>query len=531
MDKLKEGLKLKIVTNEQMKMLDQRTIEEYDIPGLLLMEHASLALAQEVLSVNRENQVNGFVVCCGPGNNGGDGLALARHLLRNNLKTDVFLVSDPENLKGESRQNYQMLARQTTDIFHLSDREEKNVQVYMQMFEERLKEGTVVIDAIFGTGLDRDVEGLFLKVIERINQSPCTVVSVDIPSGVQGNTGKILANAVKADKTISFQLPKIGNLLYPGAALNGELIVVDIGIPAALRDGTDFAARKTDSESVRKWIRPCEKNDHKGHGGTILILAGSRGMTGASVLAAKAALRSGAGLVRIACEEKLNDLYEQMLPEATTISYPIDENGHLTHDAEEILKSQMTGADVIVAGPGWGKSKGREAYLSFLLQTSNKPMVLDADALNILSEHPEWFTQSMSPWIMTPHPGEMARLTGLTVEEINQNRLKVTKTFAEKWKATILLKGAGTVIADENGEVWINSTGNPGMATGGSGDVLAGMIAALCHRTDSGLKAAAAAAYLHGFSGDIAAEFMGMTGIIAGDLIEFLPAAIKKVIE
>lgn len=522
---------MKIVTNEQIRTLDKRTIEEYGIPSLLLMEHASLALAHEIIKHTYNNKRTEYVICCGPGNNGGDGLALARHLLRNNEKVWVFLFSDPEKLKGDCRQNYQILSRQATNIYCIYDHCMNNSQRHMKIFEEKLKEDNIVVDALFGTGLDRKIRGVSLKAVEKINLSSCEVLSVDIPSGVNGNTGEIIEHAIKADKTISFQLPKVGNLLYPGAALNGELSVVDIGIPNNLIKGTEFVAMKTKAENLASWIRPCNKNDHKGHGGNILIMAGSKGMTGASVLAAKASLRSGAGQVRIVCEENLNDLYEQMIPEATTVSYSTYENGYLTCKAREIVKNQIADASVIVVGPGWGKSMGREDYLSFLLQSTDKPMILDADALNILSKHKKWIGARTRSWIMTPHPLEMARLTGLTVEEINNNRLEVAKNFAEKWKITILLKGAGTVIADENGETWVNTTGNPGMATAGSGDVLTGVIAALCHRTNSRVRAAAAAAYIHGLSGDIAAETMGMIGMKAGDLIEFLPKALKKVIE
>lgn len=521
---------MKIVTNEQMSALDQSTIKDYNIPGILLMEHASLALMKEAVRFSRNRKINRFLICCGPGNNGGDGLALARHLIRQQKEVHLFLFSTPDKLRDECLENYKMLTRQTEYVYWLKGNQDIDKKALLKLLKEKMVKQTVVVDALFGTGLDRLVDGIFSQAIDKINQSDCPVISVDIPSGIQGNTGRVLGNSVKADITVSFQLPKAGNVLYPGAACNGILKIADIGIPNKLIENTSYLAMKTESKHIKEWVRCCQKNDHKGHGGTILVLAGTKGMTGAAVLAAKAAFRSGAGLVRIACEEQLNCIYEQMFPEATTIAYSVNEYGYLTCEAKKCLEEQISIADAIIAGPGWGKSKSRADYLEFLLDVSEKPMVLDADALNLLSENQRLFLHKKSPWIMTPHPGEMARLTGLSAEDVNSNRIEITKKYAEKWQSTILLKGAGTVISDHHGEVWINTTGNPGMATGGSGDVLTGIIASLYHRTNTAIHAATAAAYLHGVSGDMAAS-CGMTGTIASDLIDFLPKAFKKIIE
>lgn len=522
---------MKVLYSEQMNILDQKAVTEYKIPGLILMEHASLALEKEIVKQSQKRAVNKVIICCGIGNNGGDGLALARQLLKKKIEITVFLLGNPQQLKKDSQDNYIMISKQLDNMYCLKNniQDEKNKMV--ERFQKELQTADLIVDALLGTGLDRSIEGIYDLFIHAINESLCTVLAVDIPSGVQGNTGKILSRAVQADSTVTFQLPKVGNVIYPGAYNNGKLMVVDIGIPEKLIDKSEFAARISDADSVKKWVRRYRKDDHKGCSGTVLIIAGVKGMTGATVLAAKSAMKSGAGLVRIACEESLVQLFEQLIHETTTIGYPIDKDGHLLKCAKTILQSQIDLADVVVIGPGWGSSKSRRTQLEFLLQNCQKPLILDADALNILSDNMELFAYNNKHWVLTPHPGEMARLTGLSVEEVNQNRLDVAKNFAEKWNTTLVLKGANTIIVNEKQETWINTTGNPGMAAGGSGDVLAGIIASLCCRTETVLQSAVAGAFLHGLTGDLVADEKGKFGMTSGDLIEYLPNIMKKIIE
>lgn len=518
---------IKVVTNEQMRQLDEGTTRGFQVPGLLLMERASLAIFQKAMSLIKTYNLQEVLVVAGPGNNGGDGLATARHLEAEGVPVKVLLLADPEKLKGDTLMNHQMLTRRNLAI-------ETRFEGFPLKWDEKA-ENKLIIDAIFGTGLTRLVEGVYKEVIEWINYQPSQVLSVDIPSGIAGNSGCVLGTAVKATHTISFQLAKIGNVCYPGATYNGELQVVSIGIPQALLESTEAAAFVPTMEKVASFMPLRESTAHKGTFGSLLVIGGTIGYTGAGVLAAMAAQRSGVGLVKTAVRKQLNHTYEALLPEAVTV--PLEDMADPQNNVQSRLspkgvnqvKDLAAASQAVVAGPGWGRHDEWHQVLENLIQKSEVPLVLDADALNLLSPFIEksLLRHRKVPVVLTPHPGEMARLINRDTTYINNHRLEVAARAAMDWGAVVVLKGAGTIIASPEGYLTINNTGNQGMAKGGSGDVLSGIIGALMAQGVPPYEAAVAGCWIHGKAGDLGAAEMGFASLAPRDIIEFLPKTMQ----
>lgn len=505
---------MKVLTNEQMKWIDQQTIETYGIPGLLLMERASLAVFDAGMQCMKANDLDQVLIICGPGNNGGDGLAAARHFDAAGVTTVLLLTADPDSLQGDALLNYQMLNNRSIQIFHC-------LKDLKSCLDSKMND-TLIIDALFGTGLARTVTGTFFKVIEWINAQRCQVLSVDIPSGIHGNTGSVLGQSVCATKTIAFHLPKIGNVTYPGAAFNGQLTVVPIGIPRELDNSSPGAARIVESREIARILPERRPDAHKGSFGTLLIIGGVEGYTGAGILAAKAAQVSGTGLVKTAIRRNLNQIFENNLLEAVTLPLDDDENG-ISEEGFQKLTDECKTAAAVIAGPGWGRSPDWIPFLKVMMEELKTPLVLDADGLNLTASHMEWLVNRSAPTVITPHPGEMARLTGNSIEEINNNRLETALEAAQKWKVIVVLKGAGTIIACPEGKAVINTTGNAGMAKAGSGDVLAGIIGSLLAQGMDPYDASVAGCWIHGRAGDKGAEEAGQVSLTAGDIIRHLP--------
>lgn len=490
-----------LVNGAEMKRCDEYTIQEIGIPSMVLMERAALGVVEELCGGGFD--VNRVLVVCGTGNNGGDGFAAARLLHEKKINADAVLIDSEEKCTPETKQQLQTAKKVGVPILPEAD--------FMRY--------TTIVDALFGIGLSRPAEGIYAEAINRINQSGADILSVDIPSGISADTGKVLGAAVRAKKTVTFAFRKIGLVLYPGAAYAGEVIVKKIGIGEAGLDNDVpgiFMLTKEDLSGIPKR----NPYSNKGSFGKVLVVAGSTGMSGAAYFSAKAAYRTGAGLVRIYTPEKNRVILQTLVPEAMVTPYQ--------HDSAipYALKEAIRWADVIVIGPGLGKSEDALLILQTVLTQAAAPLVVDADALNLLAEHPELLTGHKQEIIVTPHPGEMSRLTGKPVPEIAENLIDAAKQYAEEQKVVCVLKDARTVTADRKGAICINTSGNSGMATGGVGDVLTGIIAGLIAQGQPCFEASALGVYLHGLAGDAAAVIFSQYSMTAVDILD----SIQKVL-
>jgi len=512
---------MKIASGREMAQIDGRAIREIGIPGVVLMENAGRAVFESVQEYLSGSEKDRILILCGTGNNGGDGLVAARHLYNAGWNPEVFLLGENGDLREDAALNLSIALKSGITVHEIHARQD------ISSLRQALQAAGVVVDAIFGTGLTRPVEGLEREVIEELNCSGAHVVAVDIPSGINADTGKILGVCVQADQTVTMALPKRGLLLFPGAAHVGELLVADIGIPKALLEDPDLRLNFIEPRMLEEFLPERPLNAHKGDCGKALILAGSPGLTGAAALAGQAALRAGAGLVTLGIPRGLNPAMEAKLTEVMTLPLPETPEGGLSVEALDILKKNLTAFDVVAAGPGLGRNPDIARLLSALLLFSQIPVILDADAINAVATLSAW--KANCPLVLTPHPGEMARLRGKSVPEIMENPLEEALAAAVEYNAVLILKGAHTIIATPSGEAFLNGSGNPGMATAGMGDVLTGVIAGLMAQGASPEEAALAGVYLHGAAGDLAFERIGRRGFLAGDLLPLIPEIMDSI--
>lgn len=514
---------MKLLTPQQMKMVDKTAIESLGIPGIVLMENAALQVVAKATGLIKRKKDAKITVVAGPGNNGGDAFAVARHLLLMGYTVSVYSMNDIDAITGDALTNARILLNLGLSIPVLCDDES------IERLGISCLESDIVIDGLLGTGLNRNVEGILDRVIDTINENSRFILSIDIASGVDGLTGEIRGNCIKADATVTFFMPKVGMVQYPGAGYMGELTVADIGIPYALAEDFD-TPYLLEKDEVRAILPKRPDDGHKGTFGKILAIAGSGGMTGAAYLCALAAYRTGTGLFRLAVPESISGTISALVPEAVLKLMPENE-GHIHIKDDSLLRDLVADADAVLVGPGLSCNNDTHDFLKILVDCCEKPMVLDADALNILAGDKTLIENIRGEAIITPHPAEMARLTGLTAGEIQRERLKVAERFADEYGLTVVLKGAGTVIASNDGRIAINPTGNNGMATAGSGDVLAGMIVSLLGQGLDPFDAACAGVYLHGLSGDLAAGKKGTAGLMASDIADNIPAAFKYILK
>ncbi|WP_333654339.1 NAD(P)H-hydrate dehydratase [Dissulfurispira sp.] len=515
---------VKVVTAQEMREIDRITIEDYGIPGLVLMERAGLAVASKVREFYPDKKV---LVLCGGGNNGGDGLVAARNLHNRGFDVKVFLAVEPKKLSSDALVQYKIARKFGLSTMPLNE-----------LLTHLITHHCLIVDAIFGTGLSRPVKGSLAEVFSLINDSDIPVVAVDIPSGISSDTGEVLGEAIKADFTVTFGLPKRGHLLYPGAEYAGRLFVEDIGFPAKLLASEKINVELIDIKMASDLILPRPGYSHKGDYGHVLVIAGSKGKTGAALMAAKACLRSGSGLVTLAVPESLLDVFQGRVTEEMTLPLPDDGSGMLSSKAiDVILNFAAKKIDVIAIGPGIGVSHDTEKVVMELIQRSSIPLVIDADGINSISRAignrqgtTGLFKKAKAPIILTPHPGEMARLLQGS-REVEKNRIDTAISFSKETGAYLVLKGVPTIVAEPDGNAFINTTGNPGMATAGSGDVLTGVIASLLGQGSNPLNASLLGVYLHGLAGDAAAREKGEHSLIASDIIDFLPAAFVQLLD
>lgn len=513
-----------IVTASQMKEMDRRTIQEFGIPGRVLMENAGRGATRSFLEQIYSRGPGRVAVLAGRGNNGGDGFVIARYLAQKGIDVKVFLLANPAGVQGDAAANLQLLPSSGVPVIDIPDE---------QGFADRLGEfrhQTYWIDALLGTGLNADVRGYYRSVIEFINSCKRPVLAVDIPSGLNADTGQPCGACIQAAATATFGFAKIGHILYPGAQYCGHVDVIDIGIPPAMVDTTGVRQQLITADSIKDILGCRSADTHKGRTGHVLVIAGSIGKTGAAAMCATSVLRAGAGLVTLGVPESLNPILASSLVETMTVPLPDRDTGLLLEAAFDTIVSAAENKQALALGPGLGTASHTRNLVSRIIREIDLPMVIDADGLNNLAGNMGWLKGRKNPVVLTPHPGEMARLTGLSALEIQKDRLTAARDLARSTQTYVVLKGARTVIAEPDGRVWINPTGNPGMASGGMGDVLTGTIAGLLAQSGQASEACRAGAYLHGLAADLLARATSR-GYLATEVMDTIPLAVQRILD
>lgn len=500
---------MKICTSKEMQFIDRCTIEEYGISGVILMERAGLACCEEIDRYFTNAQA--IAVLCGSGNNGGDGFAVARILHNKGRDVICYHLVDLAKVSGDAGVHLQMAIKSGVKLKSISE-----FTAYASRFD-------LIVDAIFGTGLNREVSGDFAKCIDFVNTLGKPVLAVDIPSGVCANTGRVLGTAIKATKTVTFGLPKLGHFLHPGKALTGTLHIADIGFAQALLQSSDIKTSLFDKACAKSLMPARAEDSYKNNYGHVVIVGGLLSMSGSVVLASKACLRVGAGLVTIASTKEVLQTLSGQILEELTLPLPASSSGMIA----ELPFDKFQKYDVIAIGMGMGVSEDTKVFMQRLISSSEFPLVIDADGLNSLVGFSSKLKDAKCPIVLTPHHAEFSRLIGKSVSEIKSDRVTNALQFATSHNVVLVLKGSPTLIASPEGKCVINTTGNAGMATAGAGDVLTGMIAGFIAQGLAPYEASKLAVYLHGLSGDIASMHLSMHSLIASDLINFLSHAIK----
>ena len=509
-----------IVTAEQMRALDQRTIAEALVPSLTLMERAGAGVVTHLEARYAPLAGKSVIILCGKGNNGGDGFVVGRLLRRKQARVHILLLASPEDLSRDAKTMYQRFLRS-------AGKSAVTCPADVETIQQRLATGDILVDAILGTGLSTPVTGLYRDAIEAITAVGRPTVAVDLPSGLHADTGAVLGAAVRADLTVTLGLPKAG--LYSGSGIDcaGTVRLVDIGIPASFVEAIGSRLMLLTDTAARAALPPRRPSAHKGTYGHLGVIAGSVGKTGAAAMAALSALRIGTGLVTAANPSSANDILEAKLLEVMTLPMPETKARTFARSGLDRLLAFAGARDAVAIGPGLTTHPETVDLVQELVKRIDKPCVLDADALNALAGKSSLLTECKRPPIITPHPGEMARLeTEATTQSVNEDRLGTATRFARERGVFVILKGARTVIARPDGLAAICPTGNPGMATAGTGDVLTGMVGGLLAQGLAPWDAACAATYFHGLAGDLAAQHLGQAGMIASDLIQHIPHAL-----
>ncbi len=512
---------MKAVTGTDMGKLDKFSIDKVGIPGIVLMENAALKIVKHVKLYLEQGQLVGsnVLIVAGKGNNAGDAFAVARHLITGGNRVKLYCLFDKECIAGDARINFDILQHMGAIIEFLQNDSE------LDGLSSDIKNAQIVIDGIFGTGFRGQVQDHIAKIIDIINENSKYTIAIDIASGIEAATGRVADTCVQANKTVTFELPKIGQLIYPGAQYTGQLVVESIGMPRQAIESIEICTNLTDSDFVKTVIPKRKAEFNKGSCGKVVVVTGSLGMAGSGCIAAKASLRTGSGLVYIAGPSSLINIYQSVVPEAVAINLE-DNNGIVSEESTDTILDILGKCNVAAFGPGLSSNNSIYNILSNIAENASIPVVLDADALNVLAKNTDIFSKFQKDVVITPHPGEMSRLTGLDVSYIQQNRIEVAKKYASLWGVVVVLKGARTIIANKSGELYINPNGNAGMATAGSGDALTGIIASLIGQGADAYEAAVAGTYLHGLAGDMAAVSKGEYGLNAMDIVENVPYAI-----
>ena len=511
-----------VVTAEEMRRIDSRAIEKIGIPASTLMERAGLVVADKCLSLIEDTCISTAAIFCGKGNNGGDGLVAARELHRRGVGVSVYICANPDELQGLTAQNYSIAKNINVPITYITS---------PAQLKQISESADIIVDALLGTGIRGEVTGLNRDVIKKINEMSGTVVAVDLPSGVNADTGNYSGDCVRADVTITMGLLKRGLLLHPGKLNAGQVQIADIGFPETAVTPEKVKTFLIEQADICGFLPERLPFCNKTNCGRVLIIGGSPGLTGAPSMTATAAFRSGAGMVLLGISRSLNPIVEVKLTETMTLPLPETEEGSLGLDAEKPILNALDWADVLAIGPGLGRNKQTIKLVHSLIEHTDLPIVIDADGLFALAQKPNILKKLNYNTVITPHDGEFSRfLTEKEREYFTADRIESVRNFAQKYRTTILLKGNPTLVCGKSGEVFINPTGNAGMATAGAGDVLTGIITALIGQGMNLTEAAVSGAYIHGYSGDLAKEEVGEISLMAGDLIDFLPYAFEDIL-
>jgi len=513
---------MRLVRTSEIQEMDSLAINRIGIPGAVLMENAARGASRIFLEHFKPAQGSQAVILCGKGNNGGDGYAMARHLAHSGLKVLVISLAKPAQDSGDAGKNLEIIKNMGIEAINApTSHELENCYGHIDRCD-------YIIDGILGTGLSSNVEGIYRQAIQKINSSQKQVMSIDIPSGLNADNGQVMGVAVTADLTVTFGFPKLGQVIFPGAGLVGRLAVVDIGIPDVVADMVKSAHCITEQGDFDCLFKERKRDSHKGDRGHLLVLAGSTGKTGAATMTALGALRSGAGLVTVGIPASLNDILEVKLTEAMTVPLPETAAGTLSIKARDEIFRLAEGKSAIAIGPGLSTNHETTALVREIVTACDLPMVIDADGLNALAEEPGILKKLDGKKILTPHPGEMGRLTGIRTSGIQLDRIGSATRFIEEYKCCLVLKGARTLITESADRLYVNPTGNPSLSSGGAGDVLTGIISGLLTRGMPVIKAATAGVFLHGLAADLLSEEMGEAGVLASDLLDVMPGLMES---
>jgi ADP-dependent NAD(P)H-hydrate dehydratase / NAD(P)H-hydrate epimerase len=504
-----------LVSAQQMREIDRLTISQIGIPGLVLMENAGAAV---VLEIEKRWPSGRVLILAGPGNNGGDGLVVARLLLNRGRQVQVWLAGEDSKLSQDCRTQLQILQACDFGVSRLNEE-------LLDAFTEDLRSAEITVDAMLGTGAKGSLKEPYVFIAKELRQFTGHLIAVDMPTGVDSDTGAADDHAVKADVTVTFAYPKWGQFMYPGANHVGELVIADISIPAKAGEQLPLGDKLITGSVARELLPMRPRFSHKGTYGHALVIAGSAEMAGAPVLSAAAGLRSGCGLLTLAVPETILPVVTAKINESVFAAWPA-EQGHFAKDSAKKLNADTY--DAVAVGPGIGQWKGGCEWIQAIITSCPAPLILDADALNLLAENTAVLQHKKGPVILTPHPGEMARLCGVPVKEIEGNRVHFARSFAEKHGVIVVLKGSFTIIAAPDGRTYLNPTGSAALAKGGSGDVLTGMIAGMVAQMDNVEAAVQLAVYIHGLAGTICGK-RSMYATLAGDVIEAIGPAIEVV--
>lgn len=512
-----------VVTTAQMRELDHLTIQKFGTPSLTLMERAGEGVAAAILQRFARAAKKGVLVVAGKGNNGGDGFVVARLLKKKRIPCEVALLARHDELTPDAAHNLRAWVKLKGKVTEIDGGK-------LDLLQRGIARNGLLVDAILGTGIKNAVAGLFGDAITLMNASGLPTVAVDIPSGMDSDKGCPLGVAIQAEMTVTLGYPKLGAVLHPGLAYAGELVVADIGIDSRAVAEVAPQVELLDFETIR-WLVPRRQADtHKGTYGHLLVVAGARGKTGAAILSCRAAMRSGAGLVTLAAPRALNTIFAGSLVEVMTEPLGDDASEQLDMLTDADWRRLIERKSALLFGPGIGVSDATQNATRWLLKNLDMPWVIDADGLNNLALELDRLRHAKTPPILTPHPGEMARLIGKDNAFVNADRIEVARSFAMAHRCYVILKGARTVIATADGKVFINPTGNPGMASAGMGDTLAGILTALLGQGLSAEDAMKLGVYLHGYIGDRVAESKGPIGLLASDIVEGLPRALLELV-
>ncbi len=527
---------MKLVTSSQMRNIDTRTIQGVGIPGLELMEKAGRGTALVAREMLGDPQGKAVVVFCGRGNNGGDGFVVGRYLSQWGAQVECLLTAKESEVKGDAKVNLDKVVDLDLPIVEVLS--EKQIPARIR--------ADLIVDALFGTGFTGEIQGYVKDIVDKINSSGIPVLSVDIPSGLHADTGKSAGRCVKADHTATMALPKIGHFLFPGKALSGTVSVIDIGVPPQVIEEEHITLNLVTEEEVRQMLPQRPGDAYKGSCGRVVLIAGSTGMTGAAALASLSCLRAGAGMAILGTPVTLNPIMEMKLTEVMTHPLPdVRKKGALALRGLGEVRELLKWGDCCAIGPGLGQHFETIELVRRLVGKLQMPAVIDADGLNALAKDISIVKGCKAPLILTPHIGELSRLSGVPASEIAKDKIKYASEFAREYNCVLVFKGAPTIISEPGGQTYVNPTGNAGMATAGSGDVLTGIIVGLLaqklmlpHRPrEKGkdvkeimLDSALAGVYIHGLTGDLAKEEKGEMGMIAGDMMDKISAAVSRTV-